>query len=117
MGQWDGVVGGGFGEGEVALHLPGQADGAQEGDEAGQAAERGEMALGVSARTGLAPPKSEVISVRVVWCGAGPGCSSINPHALSPFRKATLFLFRSSSLVIHHHAEKEKSRNLSSGFN
>ena len=30
--------------------------------------------LGVSAETSLAEPKREVISVRVVLCGVGPGC-------------------------------------------
>jgi hypothetical protein len=42
------------------------------------------------------PPKSEVISVRAVWCRVGSGRLTINPHAHIPFRNATLFLFRSS---------------------
>ena len=57
---------------------------------------KGEIALGVSSKTSLASPKSEVISVRVVLCRVGSGCLSINPYAHSPFRKTTLFLFRSS---------------------
>ena len=47
---------------------------------------KGEMALGVSSKTSLASPKSEVISVRVVLCRVGSGCLSINPYAQSdPF--------------------------------
>jgi hypothetical protein len=42
VGQRDGVVGGGFGEGQLALHLRGEADLAEEGDETGQAAEGGD---------------------------------------------------------------------------
>lgn len=49
------------------------------------------MALGVSSRTSLASPKSEVIFVRVVLCGAGPGWLSINSYAHNPLLKATLF--------------------------
>jgi hypothetical protein len=51
----------------------------------------GEMALGVSSRTSLAWPKSEVIAVRVVLCRVGSGCLSINPYAISPSLIATLF--------------------------
>src|SRR5208283_409031 len=52
---------------------------------------KGEIALGVSSKTSLASPKSEVISVRVVLCRVGPGCLSINPYAHNPSRKATFF--------------------------
>jgi len=57
---------------------------------------KGEMALAVSSKTSLDWPKREVISVRVVLCGAGLGCLSINPYAHNPLRKATLFSLRRS---------------------
>ena len=59
---------------------------------------KGEMALGVSSKISLVSPKREVISVRIVLCGVGSGCLSINPYAHSPLRKATLFLFRRSGV-------------------
>ena len=57
---------------------------------------KGEIALGVSSRTSLASPKSEVISGRVVLCRVGEGCLSINPYALNPSHKATFFPLRRS---------------------
>jgi len=86
MRQRNGVVGRGFGKGQMLLHLPGEADLAQEGDETGQTAER-RNGFGVSSKTSLASPKSEAISVRVVLCRVGSGCLSINPYAHIPFRK------------------------------
>jgi hypothetical protein len=41
MSQRDGVVGSGFGKGQMLLHLPREIDLAQEGNETGQAAEGG----------------------------------------------------------------------------
>ena len=90
MRQRDGVVGSRFGKRQMLLHLAGEADLPQKGNETGQPAE-GEMALGVSSKTSLASPKSGVISVRVVLCRVGPGGLSINPYAHSPCRKAPLF--------------------------
>ena len=52
---------------------------------------KGEIALGVSAKTSLALPKSEVISVRVVLCKVGEGDLIINPYAINPSHLATLF--------------------------
>ena len=90
VGWRDGVVGSGFGEGHPALHLRGEADLAQEGDETGQAAE-GRDGLGRFIENELGLAKEGGISVRVVLCGVGSGCFSINPYAHSPLLKTTLF--------------------------
>ena len=73
MGQRDGVVGRGFGKGQVALHFLGEKPIWPRKEMKLASPPKGKMALDVSSRTSLASPKSGVISVRVVLCKAGPG--------------------------------------------
>jgi hypothetical protein len=85
-------------------YLPGETNPAREENETGQIAE-GRDRLSVSSKTSLASPKSEVISVRAVWCRVGSGRLTINSHAHIPFLNATLFLFRSSGLTASRKSE------------
>ena len=98
MGQGEGVVGSGLGKGQATLHLLGEADGAEEGDETGQPAEGGD-GLGGFVQNQLGIAKEGGDFGGVVLCGVGPGCLSINPHAHNLFHMATLFPFRSSGLA------------------
>ena len=92
MGQRHGDVGSRFGKGEMCWHLPGKADPAPGGDEAGQTA-KGRNRLGRFVQNQLGFPAERVISVRVVLCRVGPGCLSMNPYAHDPSLKATFFSY------------------------
>jgi len=100
MRQRDGVVGSRFGKRQMLLHLAGEADLPQKGNETGQPTEGGD-GLGRFVQNQLGIGKDGVISVRVVLCRVGSGCLSINPYAHSSCRKAPLFPFRSSGLMLY----------------
>lgn len=90
MRQRDGVVGSRLGKGQMLLHLPGETDLAQKGNETGQTTEgRDRLGRFVQNQLGLAKKRGNFGAGRFVQVGSG--CLSINPYAHNPLLKTTLF--------------------------